>query len=70
MQMADGFLKTPLLSLPPIEENPSPSKDDRSQSSYKPNMSVMSGSTNKDFLALNKDKAKSYDPYKKPIICD
>jgi len=24
--MADGFLKTPLLSLPPIEENNSPNK--------------------------------------------
>lgn len=27
MEMADGFLKTPLLSLPPIVENSSPKKN-------------------------------------------
>lgn len=52
MQIADGYLMAPMLSLPPIEEYSSLSKNDK----YMPNMSVMSGtSTTKDFLQQNKD---------------
>ena len=27
-------------------------------------------SGSKNFMALNKDRAKNYNPYKKPMICD
>jgi uncharacterized protein YcsI (UPF0317 family) len=44
------------------------SKMNQSQHSF---TSGMSSSTNKtNFLALNKDRAKDYNPYKKPMICD
>jgi len=27
-------------------------------------------SSGKDFMSMNRDKAKDYNPYKKPMICD
>jgi hypothetical protein len=33
-------------------------------------MTGMTNKTNKDFLAMNKEKAKDYNIYKKPMICD
>ena len=68
--MADGYLNAPLLSLPPIQEK-SPTK--QKDGSFKPDTSIMTGfskSTDKDFLSMNKEQAKSYNPYKKPMICD
>jgi hypothetical protein len=63
--MADGYLKAPLLSLPSIEE------DSNNEGSFKPNSSVMTGiSKTTDFLSKNKEQAKSFNPYKKPMICD
>eukprot|EP00347_Sterkiella_histriomuscorum_P021750 403332895 len=66
MEMADDYLSKPLLSLPPIEED--------SKSSYDPNRSTNSFrsniTSNKDFLSKNKDQAKAFNPYKKPMKCD
>ena len=33
-------------------------------------MTGMTNSTNRNFLQMNKDRAKDYNPYKKPMICD
>lgn len=67
--MADGYLKAPLLSLPPVEQDsPTKFKDDGTNQS---NISVMTGANKgTDFLSKNKEQAKSYNPYKKPMICD
>jgi hypothetical protein len=70
MDMADDYLLKPnLLSLPPIPED-SPHKvntHNQTTTSFKTNFST---STKKDFLSLNKDQAKNFNPYKKPMICD
>ena len=66
MEMADDYLSKPLLSLPPIEEDSKSSYDpNRSTNSFRSNMT-----SNKDFLSKNKDQAKAFNPYKKPMKCD
>lgn len=74
MDMADDFLKKPnFLALPPIDENSSPSKNPQNQTStsFRSNATGMTSKTNgKDFLSMNKDQAKAFNPYKKPMICD
>ena len=73
MEMADDFLHQPILSLPaPGDDNISPSKrgvntHNQSQISFKSNMT---SNTQKNFLSLNKDRAKDFSLYKKPMICD
>lgn len=70
MEMADNYLQQPLLSLPPIPENSSPIKGaNQTSTSFRTNFSSATNSK-KDFLNLNKDQAKNFNPYKKPMICD
>lgn len=66
MEMADEFLHKPMLSLPAPGEGSS-DKLGKSQMSFN---SQMTSNTNKDFMALNRERAKNYNPYKKPMICE
>lgn len=69
MQMADDFLtnKQPIFALPPIEENESINNpQNTTQMTFNTNMS----SGGKDFMQINRDKAKNYNMYKKPMICE
>ena len=75
MEEADGYLNQPMLSLPaPGDDRHSPSKSslknshNQSQTSFNSNMTSNTSKTN--FMALNKDRARSFNPYKKPMICD
>lgn len=68
MEMANDFLNKPLLSLPPIEEEQKSSQNRMNQSTYSFNSNMTQGS--KDFLSMNRDQAKSFNPYKKPMKCD
>jgi hypothetical protein len=33
-------------------------------------MTGMTNASGKNFMALNKERARDYNPYKKPMICD
>lgn len=70
MDMADDFLQKPLLALPPINEESPNKKANQSQISFRTNMTGATNKTTKDFTQLNRDRAKDYNPYKKPMICE
>ena len=71
MEAADNFLSKPLLALPPIpEDSLEKNQQNQSQISFRTNVTGMTNKTNKDFTLLNKERAKDYNPYKKPMICD
>jgi hypothetical protein len=73
MEMAEDFLHQPLLALPAPgydKDSKKGNKHNQSQISFHSHMTGMTNSTNRNFLQMNKDRAKDYNPYKKPMICD
>jgi hypothetical protein len=71
LEEADDFLHMPMLSLPvPGDDKRSPSKTDKhnqSQTSFKSNMT---GGGSKNFMALNKERARDFNPFKPVMRCD
>jgi len=72
MEVADHFLHQQKLALPAPGDDKSPNKKlNQSQISFNSNVTGMTSSSHRtNFMALNKDRAKDYIPYKKPMICD
>lgn len=65
MQRAADYLDKPGLLALPMMEGDNLSKLNQSQTSF--NSSKTQG---RDFLSMNKDQAKSFNPYKKALKCD
>lgn len=72
MDQADDFLHQPILSLPaPGDDIAKKDRHNQSQQSFTSNMTGMTSLSHKtNFLALNKERARDYNPYRKPMICD
>jgi hypothetical protein len=75
MEVADHFLHQPKLALPaPSSDKKSPDSKkllNQSHTSFNSNMTGLTSGTHRtNFMALNKDRAKDFNPYKKPMICD